>query len=215
MKKVEKIDFLLGLYIAAVVASELMGAKTFTVGFLTASVAIFVFPLTYVINDVVIETAGKERAISFMRAGMKILLFLMAFNLLAVALPASSRFAPSSDAYNHVFSKSLRMTLASLVAFYLSEKIDILIFAKIRQRLKKSGLWLRSNVSNIVSQFFDTTIFMFLAFYSGDNFFFVWKLIIPYWMLKSLFSIMETPFAYWGVAWVNKEAKNKGVTNEK
>ncbi len=203
----ERLDLLLSLYIAAIMVSELMGAKTFSIGFLTASVAIFVFPLTYVINDILIETAGKKRAISFMQSGMKVLVFLMLFNLLAVALPASGRFASSSDAYNLIFSKSLRMTLASLVAFYLSEKLDIYVFAKIREKLMTKGLWLRSNVSNIVSQFFDTSIFMFLAFYSGDNFWFVWQLVIPYWILKCIFSIMETPLTYWGVDWLTKSKK--------
>lgn len=199
-----KLDLLLAIYITSIVAAELMGAKTFPLFFLNASVAIFTLPITFIINDVVIEVEGKVRALNFMRSSFFILVFLALFNLLAISLPPSTRFADFEPAYQIVFAKSLRMTLASLAAFFLSERLDIYVFSKIRARLKNSSLWLRSNASNILSLFFDTSIFMFLAFFDGRNALFVWSLILPYWGLKCLFSLVETPLTYLAINWLKR-----------
>ena len=87
MKKYQKMDLLHALYITAIVASELMGAKTFPLGFMSASVAIFVLPITFSINDIIFEVHGRERAMSFMHSVLQILFFLFAFTCLAVMLP--------------------------------------------------------------------------------------------------------------------------------
>lgn len=199
-----KLDLLLAIYITSIVAAELMGAKTFPLFFLNASVAIFTLPITFIINDVVTEVEGKARSLSFMRSTFIILFLLALFNILAISLPPSTRSAAFEPAYQTIFAKSLRMTLASLVAFFLAERLDIYIFAKIRARLQGSGLWLRSNASNIISLFFDTSIFMFLAFFDGANANFVWSLVLPYWGLKCLFSMVETPITYLAVNWLKK-----------
>jgi hypothetical protein len=126
------------------------------------------------------------------------------FNVLAISLPPSNRSLAFEPAYQAVFAKSLRLTLASLVAFFLAERMDIYIFTKIRLRLQNSGLWLRSNASNIISLFFDTSIFMFLGFFDGSNGSFVWSLVLPYWGLKCLFSMLETPATYAAINWLKK-----------
>lgn len=203
-KRTKKLDLLLAIYIGSIVASELMGAKTFPFFFLNSSVAIFTLPVTFIINDVIIEVEGKARSLSFMRSTFVVLILLALFNVLAISLPASARFTELEPAYQAVFAKSLRMTLASLAAFFLAERMDIYIFAKIRSRLQNSGLWLRSNASNLISLFFDTSIFMFLAFFDGHNAMFVWSLVLPYWGLKCLFSLLETPATYFVISWLKK-----------
>lgn len=205
MSKTKKLDLLLAMYITCVVAAELLGSKIFTIsGIINSSVAIFVFPITFTINDIVTEVEGKERARSFVRAGFYILVGLAVYTLLAIALPPAERFTDNA-AYQTIFAKSLRIILASLAAFYLSERFDIYVFSQIRQRLGQNRLWLRNNLSNFVGQLFDTTIFMFLAFYQPGNFTFILSLIWPYWLLKCLMSIIETPFTYMGVKWLRDE----------
>lgn len=206
MSLTSKTDLLLGLYIAAIVCAELLGSKIFTIWGLNASVAIFVFPLTYTINDIIFEVHGKKRAQEFMRVGFLVLLFVFAFTVLALGLPPASRFASTNPAYTQVFGKSLRIIVASLTAFWLSERLDIYVFAQLKEKLRQRGLWLRNNVSNILSQFIDTIIFMYLAFYSPGHGWFVFSLVIPYWLLKCAFSLGHTPLTYLGVSWLKKEA---------
>lgn len=201
----KKLDHLLALYIGSIIASELMGSKTFTILGISASVAIFTLPVTFSINDIVTEVFGKERAVSFVKSGFIVLCFLFLFNLLALALPASTRFAPSNSAYATVFGKSLRIIIASLASFWLSERLDVLVFTHLRKKYGASKLWLRNNLSNFIGQLFDTSLFMFLAFYEPGHFWFIISLIWPYWLLKCAFSIMETPFTYLGIKWLKKD----------
>lgn len=212
MFKIQKLDLLISFYIACIAVSELMGAKTFplfSIGSfnLSASVAIFVVPLIYCINDMITEVYGKERARSIVRSGLLVILFLLLFSLFATRLPSTPRFLASEKAYETVFSVSARIAASSLIAFTVAEFLDVFVFAKLRQKFGKKALWLRTNISNIISQFFDTTLFMVLAFYAlnrpfGENFSFLIGLIVPYWIIKCTMSFVETPLVYLGVKWL-------------
>lgn len=215
MKTLYKLDLLVAIYIFCVATSELMGAKTFplvTIGTwtLNQSVSIFTVPLVFTINDMITEVYGKERTRSIIRAGLVIVALIMLFSLLCTNLPASSRFAANEAAYDTIFGLSARFSFASLLAFTLSEFTDVYVFAKLRQKFGTSKLWLRNNVSNFIAQFLDTAIFMFAAFWAfdqtaGSNFSFILSLMIPYWIVKCLMSIIETPFVYLGVKWLKSD----------
>jgi uncharacterized integral membrane protein (TIGR00697 family) len=213
--KIQKFDLLAAFYVTCVMISELMGSKTFpiaTIGtfHLNATVVIFVLPFIYAANDIIVEVFGKERAQSIVRSSLLMIFFLLIFSLLATALPPSKRFMLTDPAYKTIFGISARFSAASLIAFAISEFTDVFIFAKMRQKLGKSKLWLRTNVSNFVSEFLDTAVFMTLAFYAlnmspQSNFSFIAGIAIPYWLLRCFMSIIETPLVYLGVRWLNKD----------
>lgn len=202
------------MYIFCIVVAELMGGKTFPLahiwGFqLNASVAIFVFPLIFTINDIVTEIYGRERTRSIIRSSLVIIFLLIVVSLAFTALPPSSRFTELEGAYDQIFSLSARISAASLTAFIVAELVDVLVFNKIREKLGKRALWLRTNASNFIAMFFDTSLFIGLAFYNlqqgfNENIGFLVSLILPYWGLKCIASVIETPFAYWGVNWLRE-----------
>lgn len=217
MFKIEKFDLLVSVYIFCIAVAELIGAKTFPLvkifGYqLNASVAIFVLPLIFTINDVITEVFGKERARSVIRSGLFVIFLILIFSLIATNLPPSLRFEKKEAAYDVIFGLPARIAAASLTAFALAEFLDVFIFAKIRERFGKKALWFRNNASNFVSQFVDTSLFMFLAFYAFEkpfdaNIDFLFSLILPYWLLKCFMSVIETPFVYLGVRWFRKDSK--------
>jgi queuosine precursor transporter len=215
MKTLHKLDLLIALYLFCIITSELMGAKTFpllTIGgwTLNQSVSIFTVPLVFTINDVITEVYGRERTRSIIRAGLVVVALVLLFSLLATALPASSRFAGTEAAYDTIFGLSARFSFASLLAFAVAEFTDVYVFVKIREMLGSKGLWIRNNVSNFVAQLIDTVIFMFVAFWAfdqsaGSNFSFIMSLLVPYWIVKCLMSVIETPFVYLGVKWLKSD----------
>ncbi len=204
LKLDQRLDYLLAIYIAAVVAAELLGSKLITIFGVATSVGILALPITFVINDVVSEVVGKERARNFVRSGLYVLIFLFVMVYVARILPSAS-FYHNNEAYQSVFGNSLRIILASLTAFALSEFLDVLVFNKMRQMWANKLFWLRTNLSNFISQLVDTTVFIFVAFYLVTPAYDLSKmvaLILPYWLLKIFFSIIETPLAYLGVRWL-------------
>ncbi len=215
MLKIEKMDLLIAVYMFCIAVSELMGAKTFplfSIGSfpLHASVAIFVVPVIYAINDTIAEVFGKQRAQSLVRAGLFTIFLFIIFALLATHLPPSKNFLSSEKSYDLIFGVSIRIAIASLLSFTIAEFADVFIFVKLRQKMQKKQLWFRTNAANIISQFLDTTIFMTFAFYAFNspfmsNVLFLTGLILPYWILKCFMSVIETPFVYLGVKWLRKE----------
>ncbi|MDR0651013.1 MAG: queuosine precursor transporter [Candidatus Peribacteria bacterium] len=207
--KFNKLDIMIGLYIFCIFAAETMGAKSFPLftlfGYqLNASVAIFLLPLVYSINDIIIEVYGKARMKQIMRMGRFIVFLIMLVCAFFTALPPTARFAEMNDAYTAVFHMGIRMSVASLLSFIIANLLDIYIFAFLREKMKAGKLWIRTNVSNIISEFFDTFIFLCIAFYSldssfGSNVSFIVSIGIPYWILKCIMSLIATPAVLYGV----------------
>ncbi|MDR1987531.1 MAG: queuosine precursor transporter [Candidatus Peribacteria bacterium] len=100
-----------------------------------------------------------------MKLGFLIIFMIALTSAIFTWLPETERFKPTSEAYNTIFHTSIRMSIASLISFAIANILDILIFAKLREKMKNKGLWFRTNISNIISECFDTFIFLFLAFY--------------------------------------------------
>jgi uncharacterized integral membrane protein (TIGR00697 family) len=216
-----KFDVLVALYVFGIMVAELMGAKTFpvaTIGsfHLTASVAIFVMPLLFTSVDVIVEVYGKQRARSLVRTGLLIVLLQVLTAAIFTKLTPADHYASTQSAYATIFGTSIRFGLASVLAFAASELLDVAIFAKLRQRMHRNGLWLRNNVANFLSQFVDSAVWTTLAFYTfglslGANTSFLVGIIIPYYLVRVAMSVLETPFVYWGVRWLRPTKRTENV----
>ncbi|NOZ80317.1 MAG: queuosine precursor transporter [DPANN group archaeon] len=215
----KKTQVLAGLFITALIAANLLGTKITTLWGISFSVGIFAYPVTFLITDIIEEVHGPERTKGVVLAGLLSLVFLFLLVILSTFLPPAARY-PHNDAYLTVFSTSLRIIIASLVAFLFSQLHDLWSFAFWKRKTKGRFLWLRNNASTIVSQAIDTTLFMFIAFWHVPVSFlgsvntpekftagFIWTLIIPYYLLKVLFALADTPFVYLGVWWLRGKKK--------
>lgn len=216
MKIVQKMDLVVALYIFGVITAEVFGGKTFKLGNLSwhASVAIFVIPLLFTTVDAVVEVYGRARARSLVYCGLVALFLLIVFAALATQLTPTDRYAPTEAAFDKIFKSSIRLSAASLVAFAASELLDVAIFGRLRQRLNGQALWLRNNLTNFVAQFADSAIFLSLAFYAlnqtfGANLSFIWSLLFPYWVLRCILSVVETPIVYLAVWWLRGSSNPK------
>lgn len=216
-----KLEIITGLYIFCLFASETMGFKLihlFDIGGvpINVSVAIFVLPFIFSINDMVVETHGIKKAKALSQLGFMIIAGIAILSLLFTFLPPAPRFAAMNDAYNAVFSFSLRASIASLTAFLIAQFTDIVVYYRIRKKMGEKALWFRNNVSNAVGLFIDTVVFMTIARYDlsanlGENILFLIGLILPYWVLKCCMSLVITPVTYAGVRWL----KSKGHASVK
>jgi len=207
MRQQTKTDILLGVFIASLMAANFLGGKITMIAGISVSVGIFAYPLSFVVTDIVEEVLGREKTKNFVLAGFIGLVLALGLTLLSVAMPAADRYSYNNE-YKLIFSSSIRMILASLVAFSLSQSHDIWAFNFWKNKTKGKFLWLRNNLSTIVSQFIDTTIFMFIAFYAITPKFtvgFIFSLIIPYWLFKVVFALLDTPFVYLGVKWLKQD----------
>lgn len=217
MYKIRTLDLFVALYVFGTLCAEVMGSKTFPLFTIAgiplhASVAVFLIPLLFTLPDAIVEVYGRARAQSMVLSGFLTIVLLVLFSSLATHLPATQQFAASEPAYERIFSYSVRIALASLTAFGVSELLDVLIFSWLRQLMQRRALWLRNITSNITSEFADSAVFLTLAFYSFEhsvvaNMLFLLGLLLPYWSLKCLISVAETPLVYAAVWWLRKDSR--------
>lgn len=213
-KTVLRSDVLVGIYVFCIITAELMGSKTFPLfkifNFnLTGSIGMFLMPWIFSINDIFTESFGYKRTKNLAKISLLTVFLLILLAAFAVILPPSARYASTNEAYKVIFSQSIRISIASLIAMAVSNFADIKIFWRLKQKLSKYGLWFRNNLSNLLATFLDTVVFMTLAFYNpshdfNNNFHFLVGLILPYWLLKAFMSTLSTPFVYAGVKWLKK-----------
>ena len=199
--------FLFALYSTSMVLVNTIGSKIITLFGVRVSVGIFFMPVLFLVTDVVGEVKGHKDAALFVR--MSIIMLALLFVMTGISV----KIAPHptwdlQEQYQQVFGMSMRMSLASLASFAVSQNIDIRIFMLFKKLSKGKNLWLRNNLSTMVSQFVDAVIFMFIAFYHLTPKFtvaYVFSLIIPYWIFKVIFALIDTPFCYLGVKWLSKK----------
>ncbi len=202
----KKVYLLLGLFVGALAAANLLGSKIATFWGITVSVGIFAYPLTFLITDGIAEVYGKKKTWNFVWAGFLSQVMIFLFVLLSIKLPPASRYAFNTE-FVTIFSMSLRMIVASVVAFLFSQFHDIWAFHFWKKVTKGKYLWLRNNLSTVVSQLIDSLLFMFIAFYQMTPKFtaaFVISITIPYWILKIVMALLDTPFVYLIVSWLKK-----------
>ncbi len=210
--------YLSALFVGSIVAANLMGTKVipfFTIGGFefTGSVGIFLFPLSFLVTDIMAEIWGGKSIRSLIGATVVILLLIMAVTALATIIPPADRFAANNDAYLTIFRSSLRITAASVVAFALSQTHDVWAFELWKRVTRGRLLWLRNNASTMVSQLIDTVVFMLIAFWMvGERFtlgYVLGSMVPPYYFLKVIMALLDTPFVYLGVRILRGEARGK------
>lgn len=200
----EKINFkiilVLVLYLSSLLAANTLGLKLMPFIFGThLSVAVFFFPFVFLSTDVIGQVYGKAWAKNFVYAGLLAAALFTLYAALSLSLPWSTTNEKMPEAYNLIFGVSLRMSLASLLAFFIAEYQDVLAFFFFKKLLRGRFFWLQSNLSNIWSQLLDTLIFMFVAFAGVYSVKTIILASLPWWLYKVAMGFAYTPLAYLGV----------------
>jgi queuosine precursor transporter len=216
MKQDQKLNLLIGLYVGALYASNLLGGKLMPIGFggRGLTVSIIMFPLLFLITDIVGEVYGRKKSNEFVKIGLISLLFLLAWQLFSISVPGAvpnEWYATFNESYRNVFALTITFTIASIIAFLTGQYTDVLIYHFMKNLNKGKMMWLRNNVSTIVGQFIDSSVWALIAFFPLllNGTFSVFSLygivIIPYWLAKVVIALIDTPLAYLGVKWLKKE----------
>ena len=94
------------------------------------------------------------------------------------------------------------MLIGGWTSYAVSQHLDVWIFHKIKEKTKGKHLWLRNNVSTLISQFIDTLIFITIVFYGVCP---LWNAIFGQYIIKVIIALLDTPIVYLAVKFLNKE----------
>ena len=196
----KKILICLTLYLTSLFAANTLGMKLMPFLFGTnLSVGVFCFPIVFIMTDMIGEVYGKKMAKNFVLAGVISIILFLLYSAISTAMPWAEKGLWVRDSYNQIFGLSARISIASLVAFFIAEYQDVIAFFFFRRKIGEKKFWLRSNLSNLWSQFLDTIIFMFVAFVGIYPLATIISIIIPWWLYKVLMGFLYTPLSYLGI----------------
>lgn len=156
---------LAGIFVTNAIIGELIGGKLIQLGPFAMSVGVIPWPIVFLTTDLINEFYGRHgvRRLSFMTAGLIVYTFIILY--FAMIVPTAS-FSPVTDEqFRAVFGQSMWIIVGSLIAFLVSQLIDVSIFWAVRDRTGRGMLWLRSTGSTIISQLIDTFIVLGIAFW--------------------------------------------------
>jgi uncharacterized integral membrane protein (TIGR00697 family) len=191
---------LTALFVAALITSDLIGAKYFRVFGLDLSVGMIPFPLTFLLTDIINEFYGPEGARRTTFVGLGAAIFTFAIINLAIALPTSPESPMPGDQFKSVFGWSSRLYVASLTAYLAGQLLDISIFRTFRRLTGHRFIWLRATGSTLISQAIDTLVVNFVLLTGTKSLDFIFTVARNSYVLKVALAVGLTPLIYAGHA---------------
>lgn len=212
-------------FVANALIAECIGGKIFSLeklfGFSPADITLFgqsglsfnltcgvlLWPLEFVITDIVNEYYGPKavKRISYTAVVLISYAFIMFYA--AMRIPPADFWIGSKqaegipnmqDAFGGIFGQGMWIILGSLVAFLVSQIVDVTVFHQIKKRTGQKWVWLRATGSTFVSQLVDSFIVLFIAFKIGNDW--SWKLVLAICVVNYLYkftmAIILTPVIY-------------------
>ena len=152
--------------VIAVIIANMQVLKLGKFSYINEPVALgtIVFTTLFTTSDLITEHYGAAQAKRTIYLTFLMQIFVMLSMLVVIAHPEiNEQTSQVQSGLQALFTPSLRLLVASIIAFMVSQHIDISIFAFLKKRHGKSLLWLRGNVSTLISGVIDTFIFSILA----------------------------------------------------
>ncbi|MEW6375539.1 MAG: queuosine precursor transporter [Thermodesulfobacteriota bacterium] len=182
---------LIGLYIACELIANVTASKPVQLDGIVVPAAIFIYTLTFTLIDLINESLGKQGARKVIWVAFIANLLLAAYSQLAVALPPAP-FYSGQEAFAGVLGSTPRIVFASLTAYLISSFIDAEVFAFWRARVH-GPRWVRVVVSNSISTWVDSVVFITFAFYGVMP---IWTLIKGQYVIKMAITLISIPLIY-------------------
>ena len=169
--------------------------KTVELFGLTTTLGNVLYASVFLATDLLSEFHGKEEARKGVLLGFMTLVMATAYMQIALLFtPAEGDFAHQH--LQAIFGFWPRVALASMAAYLVSQMHDVWAYHAIRNRTGEGRLWLRNNLSTLVSQLLDSLIFCSIAFVGVFETKVLVEIFVTTYLMKVLVAVLDTPFIY-------------------
>jgi uncharacterized integral membrane protein (TIGR00697 family) len=198
------------LYASIVISlllANLQGPKLTEIFGLQTSMGVILYSSIYFATDLLSERYGKAEAnravmIGFVVSIIIIVMISLSLQYLPSTNPETADFAQSvHQATVTLFSFTPRFVLGSLLAYLISQRFDVWIFHIIKRKTHGRHLWLRNNVSTMLSQAIDTVIYGVIVWWGVVDFETAMQLALAKYFFKIIIALVDTPFIYLARDW--------------
>jgi len=206
--------FFVSILIVSNIASS---AKIVDLGFSLFSIPLvfdggtLLFPLVYVLGDVLTEVYGFKTAKRVIWTGFAALALTAGVFFVLGALPSEASWEAETggnNAYNAILGGMSYggIVIASLCAYLAGELTNAKVLSKLKVKMKGRILWVRTIGSTLIGEFLDTFIFVLIATAAGVfGWGIFWSLVITNYILKCGIEVVMTPFTYWACGYLKRK----------
>jgi uncharacterized integral membrane protein (TIGR00697 family) len=185
----------------SVILANIQVIQTVELFGLVATLGNIVYATSFLVTDILSENYGKKEAQKAVWIGFFSLISMtLLMNLALQFLPlADDEFALTAHgATSTIFSLMPRIAVASLTAYLLSQRHDVWAFHFWKRHYPKDQhLWLRNNLSTMISQLIDSSVFVIIAFWGVFEPGMLIEIFLTTYFLKFIVAAADTPFVYW------------------
>ena len=194
---------LVALFITCLITANIIAVKLISIFGLVVPVAIIIFPISYILGDVLTEVYGYRQARRVIWLGFFCNLILVVAIWLGQLLPAAS-FWDGQTAYERILGYAPRILAASFLAYLLGEFSNSFVLAKMKIATNGRWLWTRTIGSTLVGQGLDSLVFITLAFVGTIPPAALVSAILTQWLGKSMYEAALTPLTYKAVNFLKR-----------
>lgn len=205
MPQSKYLNLITAIFTTCLIISNIAGSKIANFGAgVYLSVVDILFPLTYIINDVLTEVYGYAAARRVLWTGYGCNLLAVVALYICVKIPGAPFYADQA-AFATIFNFAPRLLVASFLAFTVGGFSNAFIMAKMKIWQKGKRLWMRTIGSTIVGEGLDSLIFNLVAFLGVFALKDIGIVIFYEWTLKTAYEAMATPLTYMAINFLKKK----------
>ncbi|MBQ9200893.1 MAG: queuosine precursor transporter [Bacteroidales bacterium] len=194
MKKTLSVTYMLcGLmFTTCLIVANIIEQKLIHIGPVEATAGLLIFPVSYILNDVIAEIWGYRKARLIIWGGFAMNFLAVFFFQLSIWAPGSEHFT-HQEAYTMVLGSTLRITLASFVAFLCGSFVNAYVMSRMKLRDQGRHFSWRAIVSTLFGEGCDSLVFFHLAFLGLVPYPAIIKLVLTQTLMKTCYEILVLP----------------------
>ena len=186
---------IVALFITSLLVANIIAVKLVTVLGYTLPAAVIIFPISYILGDVLTEVYGYRRARQVIWLAFACNLLTVTAIWLAQVLPGAALW-DAQAAYERILGFTPRLLLASFCAYLIGEFANSFVLAKMKVLTEGRWLWSRTITSTLIGQGLDSVVFITIAFLGILPTAGLVTTIVTQWLFKTSYEIIATPLTY-------------------
>ncbi len=204
LKRVSSVYLSLTVFLTAIlISSNVVAVKIIDVWGVVVPAGIILFPLSYILNDVLAEVYGfslVRRSILLAFAGN--LIFVLSIYL-AIKLPGAAFWSLETE-FEQILGFTPRLLTASFIAYLVGSFVNSWVMVKLKSLTNSKYLWLRTIGSTIIGEGLDSLVFIVIAFGGMYTSGIIMMMLLTQWTVKVVYEVIATPLTYKAVHYIEK-----------
>jgi queuosine precursor transporter len=194
VKKEVSVLFMLAgiLFATCLLISNILATKVLMIGPWAAPAGVIIFPIAYILNDVITEVWGFRRARMIIWTGFAVNVLAVLFFSVGIAIPGAP-FWQNQEAFASILGNTPRIVAASLLAYLAGSFLNAFVMSRMKVLTKGKGFSVRAILSTLVGESADSLIFIGIAFTGVFPISVLLMMILTQALLKTIYEILILP----------------------